>query len=77
MYTRGCEDGLWLSSVIQLLNKNEIQPQAFATALRTLLSKGRGKFRNILQVGPTNCEKSFLLQPLCDIFKTFCNPAQE
>ena len=72
MHTR-----FWLSSAIELLNKNEIQPQAFAAALRTLLSKGRGKFRNILLVGPTNRGKTFLLQPLCDIFKTFCNPARD
>ena len=54
-----------------------MQPKSFATALRTLLSKGRGKFRNILLVGPTNCRKTFLLQPLCNIFKTFCNPARD
>ena len=71
MYTPGCEDGLWLSSAIELLNKNEIQAKAFAAALRTLLSKGRGKFRNILLVGLMNCEKTFLLQPLCDNFETF------
>ena len=35
----GCEDGLWLSLAIELLNKNEKQPKAIAAALRTLLSK--------------------------------------
>ena len=75
--TPGCEDGLWLSSETELLNKNEIQTKAFAAALRTLFSKGRGKFRNILLVGPTNCGKTFLLQPLCHIFKTFYNPARD
>ena len=73
----GCEDGLWLSLAIELLNQNEKQPKAFAAALRTLLSKGRVKIRNILLVGPTNCGKTFLLQPLCNIFKTFCNPARD
>ena len=58
----GCEDGLWLSLTIELLNKNEKQPKAIAAALRTLLSKGRGKIRNILLVGPTNYGKTFLLQ---------------
>ena len=77
MCTPGCEDSLWLSSAIKLLNKNEIQPKAFAAALRTLLSKGREKFRNILLVGSTNCGKTFLLQPLCHIFKTFYNPARD
>ena len=73
----GCEDGLWLSLAIELLNQNEKEPKAFAAALRTLLSKGRVKIRNILLVGPTNCGKTFLLQPLCNIFKTFCNPARD
>ena len=77
MCTPGCEDNFWLSSAIELLNKNEIQPKAFAAVLRTLLSKGRGKFRNISLVGPTNCGKTFLLQPLCHIFKTFYNPARD
>ena len=30
---------------------------------------------NILLVGPTNCGKSFLLNPLELIYKTFVNPA--
>ena len=77
MCTPGCEDGVWLSSAIELLNKNKIQSKAFAAALRTLLSKGRGKFRNILLVGPTNCGKTFLLRSLCDNFKTFCNPVRD
>ena len=73
--TPSCEDGLWLSSAKELLTKNEMQPKAFAAALRTLLSKDRGKLRNILLVGPTNCWKIFLLQSLCNVFKTFCDPA--
>ena len=68
--TPDCEDGLWLNSETELLSKNEIQTKAFAAALRTLFSKGRGKFRNILLVGPTNCGKTFPLQPLCDILQS-------
>ena len=37
--------------------------------------KGRGKYRNIFIKGPANCEKTFLLNPLCKIYHTFCNPA--
>ena len=36
---------------------------------------GRGKNRNLLLTGPTNCGKSFLLNPLKVIYRTFCNPA--
>ena len=43
--------------------------------MRELLTKGRGKFRNILIVGPANCGKTFLLSPLQKIFNTFSNPA--
>ena len=40
-----------------------------------LLQKGRGKYRNILITGPANCVKTFILNPLNDIFNTFTNPA--
>ena len=35
---------------------------------------GRGKNHNLLLTGPTNCRKSFLLNPLKVIYQTFCNP---
>ena len=47
----------------------------FADAVRSLLDKGRGKYRNIMIVGPANCGKKFLLEPLKPIFSTFSNPA--
>ena len=36
---------------------------------------GRGKNRNLLLTGSTNCGKSFLLNPLKVIYRNFCNPA--
>ena len=43
--------------------------------MRKLLAKGRGEYRNIIIVGPANYGKTFLLNPLNVIFKTFSNPA--
>ena len=40
-----------------------------------LLEKGRGKYRNILLTGPANCGKTFILNPLNVVYKTFSNPA--
>ena len=57
------------------LRLNNVHPFVFAAAIRELLEKGRGKFRNILIVGPSNCGKTFLLTQINKIFKTFQNPA--
>ena len=75
---RECYPGcgrLWYKSAIEVLGNNKIHPIIYTSALRELLIHGRGKFCNILIVGPTNCGKTFLLKPLEQIFKTFCNPA--
>ena len=44
-------------------------------SLVDLLTKGRGKHRNIMIVGPANCGKTFILKPLTVLFKTFVNLA--
>ena len=72
----GC-DGVWLKCAIEVLTNNRIHPLVFAQALRDLLEKGRGKFRNVLIVGPANCAKTFLLTPLTKIFETSSNPAND
>ena len=70
----GCQ-GRWIKCATDVLRKNGVPPYVFAAAARELLGKGRGKFRNIIIVGPANCGKTFLLRPLSKIFKTFENPA--
>ena len=70
----GCA-GEWLTCANEVLKQNNVHPYVFAAALRDLLLKGRGKFRNIIIVGPANCGKTFLLSPLTSIFQTFANPA--
>ena len=49
---------------LKVLQGNNVEPVDFAVAMRKVLTKGRGKFSNILTVGPTNGGKTFLLSPL-------------
>ena len=73
-----CVDGClgkWLVMAIDILTRNGIDVTAFAEAVRVLLEKGRGKYRNIYLKGPVNCGKTFLLNPLNQIYNTFSNPA--
>ncbi len=65
----------WIEGARQVIKQNHINVHVFSYALRELLMKGRGKWRNLMIVGPANCGKTFLLQPLTTIFKTFANPA--
>ena len=70
----GCE-GKWIRMALQVLNRNGIAHNEFANAVCVLLEEGRGKYRNILLRGPANCGKTFLLNPLNQVFKTLTNPA--
>lgn len=70
----GCS-GEWLKCAREVLLKNGIFASYFGDSIRELLEKGRGKYRNIMIIGPTNCAKTFILLPLTIIYNTFCNPA--
>ena len=70
----GC-NGEWLICAEEVLNNNCVPVGLFRDAVMDLLCKGRGKYRNIMIVGPANCAKTFLLNPLTVIYNTFCNPA--
>jgi len=71
----GC-NGEWFNCAREVLRNNCINAYVFADALRQCLDKGRKKNNNILLVGPTNCGKSFLLNPVELLFsKCFANPA--
>ena len=71
----GCE-GHRLQMARNLLQRNNINGEQFSEAIRDLLDKGRGKkYRNLYLKGPSNCGKTFLLNPLTHIYNTFCNPA--
>ena len=73
----GCDNKLWLACAVEVLTKNGIQQAAFAAIIREALIKGRGKFRNILIIGPANCAKTFILKPLEKIFHVFSNPSND
>ena len=68
-------DGQWLICAKEVLKNNGHNVYVFAASIRNALIKGRQKNNNIMLVGPTNCGKSFLLNPLELIYKTFVNPA--
>ena len=70
----GC-DGQWRLCAEEILENNGIDVELFRTAVNELLLHGRGKNRSLLVTAPTNCGKSFLLNPLKVIYRTFCNPA--
>ena len=67
--------GQWLEMAENLIHRNGIDLIEFTSACKLLLEKGRGKYRNILLTGPANCGKTFILNPLNLIYKTFSNPA--
>ena len=71
-----CE-GVWLKCAEEVLVNNKLHPVLFAAAVRDLLMFGRGKYRNVMIVGPTNCGKTFLFKPLKLLFNTFSNPAAD
>ena len=70
----GC-DKRWLSIAQDILKRNSIAEGEFSEAVRCLITRGRGKYRNLLLLGPADCGKTFLLNPLNGIFNTFTNPA--
>ena len=70
-------DGVWLRCAKEVLVNNKVHPILFAAAIRNLLTLGRGKYRNVMIVGVTNCAKTFLFKPLELVFNTFSNPATD
>lgn len=70
----GC-NGEWINCAQEILQRNGVSREFFANTVYELLRKGRGKYRNLMIIGPANCGKTFILNPLTSIYKTFCNPA--
>jgi len=82
MLTSDCvEDcgGRWLECAREVLELNRINISKYISSVRDLLTKGRGKHRNIILIGPANCAKTFMLKPLKTIFgeSVFENPAHD
>jgi predicted ATPase with chaperone activity len=55
-------EGEWETCALETLY-NDIPPLQFSTYAKELLPKGRSKHRNLMLTGPTNCGKTFLLNP--------------
>lgn len=74
----GC-NGSWLDCAVEVLSLNGIEVASFASYIFDLLAQGRGKFRNLMIYGKTNCAKTFMLKPLKCIFgdRLFDNPAND
>ena len=69
----GC-NGLWSQLAKKVLDNNGVILRSFQQAVIDLLTEGRGKYRNMI-IGPANCSKTFILNPITKIFTTFSNPA--
>ena len=65
----------WLRHARVVLRQNHINVYVFGIAIRKLLTVGRQNNANILLRHHTYCGKSYLLNPLEFIYKTFCNSA--
>ena len=59
---------------LEILRNNDVNKFVFADNVRELLRKARGKIRNLIITGLSNCEKTFILNPLNTILDTFTNP---
>lgn len=68
-------NGKWLRMAEQVLGRNSIDRLDLSEGVQNLLQEGHGKYRNMLLKGVANCGKTFLLNPLNVVFKTFSNPA--
>ena len=69
-------NGEWQKRAIETLSNNNINIENFKTAIRQALQMGRSKGNNIMLIGPANCEKTFVLNPLTEVFKCFVSPPQ-
>lgn len=68
--------GMWLQLAVDLCSKNGLEPDNVSQVLYRSLTGGRKKHRNVLITGPSNCGKTFLLEPLRTVFvHTFHTPA--
>ena len=75
-----CVDGCAMEFCIcsrDILQKNGVNPYAYAETIRDLLMHERAKFRNVMITFPSNCGKNLMLKPLEIICNAFSNPAND
>ena len=68
--------GSWLACALETLRYNNIDRKEFSNIALHSLEHSRGKGKNIMICGTTNCAKSFILLPLTKIYKCFMTPSQ-
>ena len=64
-----CHGGVWLVLALDLLRKNHIDLNDFCSKMFRAIHVGRNKHVNIMITGPSNCGKTFLLEPLNVIYR--------
>lgn len=67
-------DGKWRRYAEEILVANDMDVKEVAHCFKEALTVGRGKGINPNLVGPADCGKSFLVQPLEEIYKCFTSP---
>ena len=78
-FTKPCIPGCasrWLTQAQDTLLKNDIDISLFTTAVKTALVQERGKHRNVMLVGTSNCGKTFPLKPPKKISNCFVTPTK-
>lgn len=65
----------WLTAALDILQRNDISQENYASAMYRALKLGRGKYQNIFIHGPANTGKTFMLSPLKKVYRAFVNPA--
>ena len=80
---KGCSEegekkcaGSWFKAAVETLENNGIEQKRFSGLVLNSIINGRGKGRNVMICGPTNCAKSFMLMPLTKIYNCFMTPSQ-
>ena len=71
----GCKEKTWPDMALEILGNNDVNIFVFTDMVRELLRIERGKIRNLIITGPSNCGKTFILNPTNTIFDTFTNPS--
>ena len=69
-----CHD-FFILSATEILRENNVDPELFKQKVYCALEEGRKKGNNLMIIGPANCGKTFLLQPLTKIYNAFVSPA--
>ena len=68
--------GDWVRAALDILEKNCIELPDWQLDIKNCLQYGRKKDNNVFIIGSKDMGKTFMLQPLTEIYDTMCNPAR-